>query len=205
MGTDETGAAGNEITQRASLENLGIVVVAMRGFLADRFRVFIVIRVHAFLWSIPVRVRIVAVGIIIVGGAGIHGIEDNAKEAAFDADEQVTGAGKGLLGGFAAADDEEDAIGLYGNNDGIGGGHDGRRIDDDEFEFGAQLSDGVGEFMGGEQIGRIGRERAGGNGGKVRNGRMRNSDEIETGSSGEIGTQSGIAVAGEIEDASNAW
>src|SRR5581483_10100709 len=204
MGTNETGAAGDEITQRASLENLGIVVAVPRGFLPDRFRLFIVIRVHAFLRSIPVRVRIVAVGIIIVGGAGIHGIENDAQQAAFDANEQVTGARKGLLGSFAAADDEEDPIGLDGDNDGVGSGHDGRRIDDDELEFGAQLGDGVGEFMGGEQIGRIGGERSGGNGGEIRNSRMRNSDEIEAGSSGEIRTEPGISVAGETENASDA-
>jgi len=103
-----------------------------------------------------------------------------------------------------AADDEEDPIGLDGDNDGVGSGHDGRRIDDDELEFGAQLGDGVGEFMGGEQIGRIGGERSGGNGGEIRNSRMRNSDEIEAGSSGEIRTEPGISVAGETENASDA-
>src|SRR5229473_2682916 len=74
-----------------------------------------------FLRAISVRVRIIAIRIVIVGGAGVHSIENDAEDPALDATQQIAGAGKGFLGSFAAANDEKNAVGLHGKNHGACG------------------------------------------------------------------------------------
>ncbi len=118
--------------------------------------------------------------------------------------EQIACAGEGFLGSFAAAHNQENAIGFYGENHGVGGGHDGRRIDDDKFELGAKFGDGVVELVRREQVGGIGRERAGGNGGKIGDGGVLDGDEVEAGNSGEEGTEAGVLAAAEAEEAADA-
>src|SRR5882762_1579917 len=122
----------------------------------------------------------------------------------FHTEEQIARASEGFLGSFAAAHDQENAIGFYGKNYGVSGGHDGRRIDDDKFELGAKFGDGVVELVRREQVGRIGRERAGGNGRKIGNGGMLNGDEVEAGNSGEERTEAGVLAAAEAEEAADA-
>src|SRR5271168_2065580 len=120
MGTDETGAAGNQITQRASLERLGVVVVIAGNSLGDHGVSIVVGHIFGFLGTIAIRVRIVAIRIVVVRSAGIHRIQDDAENVALDAEEEIASTGEGLFGGLAAAHDEENAIGLHGQNDGIG-------------------------------------------------------------------------------------
>jgi len=150
MGTDETGAAGDQITQRASLQSQ-VIVVMPRGAFADRLRKFrfiaIVSGISGFLRAVTIGIGIVPIRIVIVWSAGIHRIQDDAENVALDADKQIARAGEGFLGSFAAANDQEYAIRLNRKDNRVGGGHDGRRIDDDEFEFGAQFGDGLGQFV----------------------------------------------------------
>src|ERR1700737_1004046 len=51
-----------------------------------------------------------------------------------------------------------------------------------------------------KQVGGIGRQRPGGDGGKIGDGGMLNGDEIKTGNSREIGAEGGILSAAQIED-----
>src|ERR1700687_6465704 len=114
-----------------------------------------------FLGPISIRVRIIAIRVVVVRSAGIHGIENNAEDSALDATQQVARASESFLGSFAAANDDQHAIGLHGKNYGIGGGHDGRRINDDELELGAEFGDGLDELVGREQVSRMRVERSG--------------------------------------------
>ena len=92
---------------------------------------------------------------------------------------------------------------LHAENHGVGSGHDGRRVDDDEFEFGAQFGDRVGEAVRRKQVGRIWRQRARRNRREIRNRGMLHGDEIEARNAGEIGAEAGVLVAVEIEKAAN--
>ena len=79
-----------------------------------------------FLGTISIRVRIIPIRVVVIRGAGIHGIENDAEDSALHAIEQITGAREGSLGCFATPNDEQDAVGLHGKNHGISGGHDRR-------------------------------------------------------------------------------
>src|SRR5271155_3289949 len=107
MRTNETGAAGNQITQSASLQRL-IVVTMVRGAFGDRFSKIVMFlrRFGSFLRAIAIGIRIVPIRIVVVRSSGIHRIQDNAEDVALDADKQVTCAGESLFGSFAAAHDE---------------------------------------------------------------------------------------------------
>ncbi len=136
--------------------------------------------VRCFLGTISIRVGIIAVRVVVVRGAGIHGIENNAEDSALDAIEKVACASESFLGGFAATNDDQHAIGLHGKNHGIGGGHDGGRINDDELELGAEFGDGLDELVGREQVRGIRRKRPGRNGDEIGNCGVRNGHQIET-------------------------
>src|SRR5580704_5147518 len=148
MRTDEAGAAGDQITQSASLQYLFVVAMA-RGAFGDGLWTLILVMqsITRFLRVIAVRIRIVAIRIVVVWRAGIHCIQDDAEDMALHTDKQVAGAREGLLGRFATAHDQQDAIGLDRQNDSVGGGHDGRRVDYNELELGAQFGDGLGQFL----------------------------------------------------------
>src|SRR3982074_2899743 len=107
----------------------------------------------------------------------------------FHAEEQVARASEGFLRSFAAAHYQENAIDFYREDHGVGGGHDRRRIDDDELELGAEFRDRLVERVRREKVGGVGGKRTGGNGGEIRNGRMLNGDEVEAGNSREKGTK----------------
>src|SRR2546423_12214574 len=140
--------------------------------------------IGGFLGAVTLRVRIVAIRIIVVRGVRIYRVQDDPEKMALDAEKQVARADKGFLGSFATADDEKDAVSLHGENDRIGGGHNRRRVENDEFVFAAKLSDGISELVGREQVRGIGRERSGGNGGKIGNGRVVHGDQVKAGSTG---------------------
>src|SRR5260370_13622512 len=99
--------------------------------------------VSCFLGTISIRVGIIPIRVVVVRGVGIHGIENNAEDAALNAIEKVARASESFLGRFAAANDDQHAICLHGKNHVVGGGHDGGRIKDDELELGAELADGL--------------------------------------------------------------
>src|SRR6266852_4623196 len=120
---------------------------------------------------------------------------------ALHADEQIASAREGFLGGFAAAHDQENAVSLHGQNYGVGGGHDRRSVDDDKFELGAELDNGVRELVGGKQVRRIGRKRSRGNGGKIGNEWVLDGDEIEAGDSREIGAEARVFAVAKVEEA----
>src|SRR5882762_615208 len=197
MGSDETGAAGDQKAQCSSSEFL-IVVVVVNGDFATGFKAFIGRRgFRLLLRAVALGIRIIPIRIVIVRGAGIYRVQNDTEKVALYAEEQIARARKSFLRRFAAAHDKENTIRFDGKDDGVGGSHDGRRIDDDKFELGAKLRDGLGQLVGGKQIGGIGRERAGGNGGEIWDGRMLNGDEIETGNSGQVGAEAGVFSAGE--------
>jgi hypothetical protein len=208
MGTDKTGATGDQITQRASLQSQ-VIVVLPRGAFADRLRKFrfiaIVSGISRFLRAVTIRIGIVPIRIVIVRSAGIHRIQYDAEDVALHADEQVARAGEGFLGSFAAANDQENAIRLDRQDNRIGGGHDGRGIDDDEFEFGAQFGDGFGQFVRGEQVRWIGRKRASGNRGEIGDVRVRDGNQIEARNTGQIRAEASVFAAAEVEQTADAW
>src|SRR5713101_233373 len=128
--TDKTSAASDQISQRASLQGLRVVVLIARNAKRDGFGIVImsVGTFGGFLGTIAIGIRIIAVRVVVVRSAGIDGIENDAENAALDAMQQVARARESFLGCFATANDEQHTIGLHGKNYGIGGGHDGRRI-----------------------------------------------------------------------------
>src|SRR5208282_317169 len=89
MGTDEAGAAGDQITQSASLKGLMVVTIA-RGAFGDGFRVFVFVAVvrgiYTLLRAVAVGIRIVPVRIVVVRSAGIHCIQNNTEDVALHAD-----------------------------------------------------------------------------------------------------------------------
>ena len=150
MRADKTGAASNQIAQKASLQSLGVIIIVVIAgdVFGDGFRSFCSLgRFTRFLRTISIRIRIITVRVIIVGGAGIHSIENDAENVALHAIEQVARSSEGFLGGLAAANHEEHAVGLHGEDHGIRGGHDRRRIDDDKLVLGAELGDGLDELV----------------------------------------------------------
>src|SRR4051812_37269791 len=108
--------------------------------------------VGMFLGAVALRVRIVAIRIIIVWGAGIHSVQDDAEEMTLDAKKQVARANKGFLGSFSAAHNEKNAVSLNREDDRVGGGHNRRGIENDELIFAAELGNGVGELVGRKQV-----------------------------------------------------
>src|SRR5712692_1461139 len=150
MRTNKTSAASDQIAQRASIKGLGVIVIIIiiaGNALGDGFGIFFMLSFSRFLGAISARVWIIAVRVVVIRGAGIHGVEDHTEDSALDAIEQVAGASESFLGCFAAANDEKNAVSLHRKNHGIGGSHYGRGIDDDKLELGAQLGNSVGEFM----------------------------------------------------------
>src|SRR4029077_6398345 len=117
--------------------------------------------------AVALRIGIIPIRIVVVRGGGIDGVQNYTQEMGLDAEEQIARAHEGFLGSFAAAHHEENTVGFDGQDDGVGSGHDGWRIDDDELELGAKLGNGVAELMRRKEVGRIGRQRAGGYGGKI--------------------------------------
>src|SRR2546423_1734923 len=140
--------------------------------------------IGGFLGAVTLRVRIVAIRIIVVWGVRIYRVQDDPEKMALDAEKQVARADKGFLGSFAAADDQKDTVGLHRKDDGIGGSHNRRRVKDNELVFAAELGDRIGELVGREQVRGIGRERSGGDGGKIGNGRVVHGDQVKAGSTG---------------------
>src|SRR5208337_3039200 len=116
--SDETSAAGNEISHAASSEFVRIVEVRRMDRGADGG--LFAQRIQGFLGTIAVRIGVIPVRIVVIRGAGVDGVEDNSQQMALDADEQVSCAREGFLGSLAAANDEEHAIGLHGENHRIG-------------------------------------------------------------------------------------
>src|SRR5947209_422218 len=113
--------------------------------------------VGGLLGAVTLRVRIVAIRIIVVWGAGIHSVQDNAEKVTFDAEKQVARANKGFLGSFSAAHNKKNAVGLDREDHRVGGGHNRRGIEHDELIFAAELGNGVGELVGRKQVRGIGR------------------------------------------------
>src|SRR5258707_15013160 len=93
--TNKPATACDQIAQRASLQGLGIVVAIAGAAMGDGFGIlFVFVRNFSrFLRAISVRVRIIAIRIVIVGGAGVHSIENDAEDPALDATQQIAGAG----------------------------------------------------------------------------------------------------------------
>jgi len=116
-------------------DGFGLVTMSVRGF-------------SGFLGTIAVRIRIIPVRVVVVRSAGIDGIENDAENAALTLCSKSRVRVKASLGVSPLANDEQHTVCLHGKNDGIGGGHNGRRIDDDEFELRAQLGDGLDELCG---------------------------------------------------------
>src|SRR6476620_8777276 len=50
-----------------------------------------------FLWAVAVRVGIVAIRIVVVGGAGIDGVQDYTEKVTLHADQEIAGAGESFL------------------------------------------------------------------------------------------------------------
>src|SRR5205814_1214977 len=150
MRTNETGAAGDQIAQRASLQGLGIILAIAGDAMGNGLGIFFMRRFRRLLRAISIRIGIIAVGIVIVRGAGVHGIEDHAEDAALDAAEQVARASESFLGCGTTPNDEKYAVGLHGKNYRVCGSQDGRRIDDNKLVLGAALCNGFNEPVGGE-------------------------------------------------------
>jgi hypothetical protein len=89
-----------------------------------------------------VGIWVVTIRIIIVGAAGIDGIEHNPQQMAFHTDQQVAGTGKRSLGSFAAATTNNTPSTC---TDRITASVTPRweRIDDDKLEFRAKLGDQI--------------------------------------------------------------
>ena len=101
---------------RCLLTEPRIVVAIAWGAFGDSFWMYFRIKrsISSFLRAVAVGIRIVAIRIVVVRGAGIDGVQHDAEEAAFHADEQIAGAREGFLGCFTAAHDEQNAVGLHG-------------------------------------------------------------------------------------------
>src|SRR5437879_5798464 len=115
---------------------IAVVLAIVSGDLDRRVCTIDFIRMRSvggFLGAVTLRVRIVAIRIIIVRGAGIHRVQDDAEEMTLDAEKQIASADKSFLGGFSAAHDQKDAIGLNGEDYGVSGGHDGRGVENYKF------------------------------------------------------------------------
>ena len=124
---------------------------------------------------------------------------------ALHADQQVAGARESFLGSLAAANDQQHTIRLDGENDGVGGGHDGWRVDDHKFEFGAQVRRWH-PPNGAKTASRPDWEAAGrwesprdseSSGCGTRN-------EIQARNTRQIGTQTGVLAARQIQQAADA-
>ena len=98
---------------------------------------------HGLLGAITVRIRVIAIGIVIIGGVGVYCVQHDSEQMTLDADEKVTRAGKGLLRSFSAAHHEQHSVGLNRKDHGIGGGHNRRRVNDDKFETFPQFSNRI--------------------------------------------------------------
>jgi len=70
-------------------------------------------------------VAALAVVALVLGGAEVDGIEDDAGDGRAGADEQVAGAADDVFAGGALADDQGDGIDAAGEDDAIGDGEDG--------------------------------------------------------------------------------
>src|SRR5690349_2871579 len=142
MGSDETGTAGDQKAQASSSEFLIILVLVVNGDFVTSFEAFVGMRgFRVLLRAVTLRIRIIPIGIVIVRGAGIYGVQNDTEEMALHAEEEIAGPCESFLGRFAAAHNEENTIGFNGEDHSVGGSHDGRRIDDDELEFCAKLRD----------------------------------------------------------------
>src|SRR5579862_2813554 len=135
MRPDETGTTRNQITQRASLEHLGIVVTIARYAFSDVFRIIFMRSFEGLLGAVSIRIRIITIRIVIVRSPRIHCVQYNTENSALDASQQVACAGESLFGRFSTADDKQDSIRLNGQNDRIGCSHDGRRVDYDKLKL----------------------------------------------------------------------
>jgi hypothetical protein len=85
--TDETGAASDQIAQRASLKSLGIVMLMTGYNFGAGARSIGVRRLRPFLRTVAVRIWIIPIGVVIIRRARIHGVEDDAEDAALHAGE----------------------------------------------------------------------------------------------------------------------
>src|SRR5947208_7837311 len=186
--------------KKTSSKCLRIVVVSAGGGFLGRIRSLALSSFRNLLRTVPIRVWVIPIGIVVVGGAGIDGVKHDAQDATLHVVEQVARPSKSCLGRFAAANHEQHTIGMYGYNHSIRGSHDRRRVHNDELKFRAQLGDALSESVRGEQICRIRWERSGGNGHQIGNRGMWTRHEIQTGCAGEIGTQTGIFPWTEIEE-----
>jgi hypothetical protein len=66
-----------------------------------------------------------AVVVLVLGGVEIDGVEDNASNGGSGAEEEIAGAADDVLAGPALADDEDDGVGVAGEDDAVGDGDDG--------------------------------------------------------------------------------
>ena len=67
-------------------------------------------RIQGFLGTVAVGIRVVTIRVVIVGCACIHCVQNNPKDAAFDAGKKVAGARECFLGSFTGAHYEKNPI-----------------------------------------------------------------------------------------------
>src|SRR5262249_12484105 len=143
MRPDEASAASDQKAQGTSSQRLRIVIVTQGHGFALRILDIAWREFPGFLRTIAIGVGVVSIRVVIIGGAGIHPVENDTQDRALHAVERVARAREGYFGSLAAANHEQHAVGLDGKNHGIRGRHNRRRIDNDELELRAQLRYGV--------------------------------------------------------------
>src|SRR5207249_1749777 len=82
--TNEASTTGNQVTQRASLKGLG-VIIAIAGAMSNGIGLIFMRSFKSFLGTISIRIGIIPVGVVVVRRAGIHGVENDAEDVALDA------------------------------------------------------------------------------------------------------------------------
>src|SRR6202021_4291419 len=111
MRTYESSSASDEIAHDSSVV-LGLACIARIGWEPGRF-------CHVFAVTIAVGIWIVAIRIVIIGRARIDGVEYDAEQTAFNRHQEIARPTESFFGGFAAADNQQNAIGKRREDDRI--------------------------------------------------------------------------------------
>src|SRR5882724_11935200 len=114
--TDETGTTSDQIAQKTSWEKserLGIIVGMMRMSGLRRTIVGRAMNFLGFLWPVSVRIRIVAIGIVVIRSRRVDRVQHYAQQTAFHADQQIACAREGFLRRFAASHHQQYAVRLH--------------------------------------------------------------------------------------------
>src|SRR6266700_7360750 len=124
--TDEAGTTSDQIAQKASWEKserLGIIIGMMRPGGLRRTIIGCAINFRGFLWTVSVRIRIVAIRIVVIRSRRVDRVQHYAQQTAFHADQQIASACEGFLRRFATPHHQQYAVGLHRKNYCVRRGH----------------------------------------------------------------------------------